>query len=279
MNSLKYVGLISSFMLAVSVAGCRHDAKAAWADVAKDCAFSDLNGEKILFFGPSNSIGPGSIWRQASEAGGGYRVRWESASVPSGAEWMRNGSEFQCQGNNITKFTGAATTTFASDIAPLSAELKAELEKAKSVEVKVAMMKWDTLVEGPFEQAVLALPADAPLKKDLAKPGRLVMYRALLIRGFEAKLSFDTVVGGDVSAKIKDGVLQSINGELGAGLNARWDSNKNLYLSSPSDFYVAGELVEFDMDGGFASGGNSPFSEPVDIKADADIGLEVRSQQ
>lgn len=255
---------------------CNHDdAKTAWSAVAKDCAVSDLNGSKVLFFGPSNVLGPGSIWREAAaDAGGGYRVRWDSNAIPDGKNWSKGGGEFACQGNRSTKLSAGASAGFASDIAPLSADAKADFEKAKSVEVKASMMKWDLLVEGPFEQAVVGLPASNAIKQDLAKPGRLVMYRALKVRGFEAKLTFDTKTGAELQGKYKGGVLKSVNGELGAGLNFKWVNDGELVLSAPADFYVAGELVRFDSGGGFAAAGKSPFSQPVDVSPNAKLSVE-----
>lgn len=257
-------------------AGCNDGgSKTAWTAVAKDCAVSDLNSSKMLFFGPSNVLGPGSIWREASPSdGGGYRVRWDSTALPPEPKWSKGGGEFSCQGSKRTSFSGGATASFASDLAPLSADIKADFSKAKNIEVKASMMKWDLLLEGPFEQTVVGLPAGSPVKQDLAKPGRLVLYRALKVSGFEAKLTFDNSTSGELKAKYTGGALKSVNGALGVGMNLKWTSANELELSAPSDFYIAGELVRFDAGGGFAAAGKSPFSLPIDVAVDSKLGVD-----
>ncbi|WNF47371.1 hypothetical protein RHP75_02705 [Pseudomonas sp. SG20056] len=273
MKVKKSIVTVAMLSLLAVVVGCKHNAKNAWADVAKNCAYSDLNGKKILFFGVSNSIGPGSVWREATD-GGGYRLRLDSSKIPGSSNWVKNGSEFDCQGSSSTKLSGGAVVDFASSVAPLSADLKTEFSKAKSVEVKVSKLNTVLIEEVGFEQAVKALPPASPEKDEMSKPGRLVMYRAILVSGFEAKLSFDTDVGAELSAKLKDGALQSINGELGAGVNVRWISNKELVLSSPNSFYIAGELAKFDTGGGFASASQSPSVETIDIQKNPSVEVE-----
>ncbi|MFU2327896.1 hypothetical protein [Pseudomonas sp. NFX98] len=268
----KAIATLAVLPLLVAASGCKHDSKSAWADVAKNCAYSDLNENKLLFFGASNSIGPGSIWRLVPD-GGGYRLRWDSNKVPG--DWIKPGQEFDCQGSESTKLTGGATVDFASGIAPLSASLKSELSKAKSVEVKVSKLKTILIEEGEFEQAIIALPQSSPLKQDLTRPGRLIMYQAVLVSGLEAKLVFDTAVGAEVGAKLKDGVVQSINGDLGAGLNVKWISKNELVLSSQNPFYIAGELAKFDTGGGFASANKSQSWETVEIQEKHSIGVET----
>lgn len=276
-NSSYAIGSAVALAFAAVILGCKDpDTKAGWMSVAKACAVSDLNGTKVLFFGPSNVLGPGSIWREASAAdGGGYRVRWDSNALPAEPKWSKGGGEFACQGSKKTSFSGGATAGFASDLAPLSADIKADFAKAKNVEVKASMMKWDLLLEGPFEEAVLGLPSNSLVKQDLAKPGRLVLYRALKVSGFEAKLTFDNSTSGDLKAKYTGGALKAVNGELGVGMNMKWTSANELEISAPSDFYIAGELVKFAAGGGFAASGKSPFSPPIDVAADAKLGVDT----
>lgn len=268
----KNIVAVTLLSLLAAVSGCKHDSKSAWADVAKGCAYSDLNSKKLLFFGASNLIGPGSVWRVAPE-GGGYRLRWDSNKVPG--NWTKLGEEFDCRGSESTKLTGGATVDFASSIAPLSANLKSELSKAKRVEVTIETMRMVVIEEGEYEKEIIALPQSNPLKEDLARPGRLIMYRAILVTGFKAKLEFDTETGAELSGKLKDGVVQSINGDLGAGVSIKWISNKELMLSNPKSFYIAGELAKFDTGGGFASGNKSRFSETIEVQKEPNVGVET----
>lgn len=274
MNSARSLNVAIVIIGVAFLGGCAEGAKTAWTAVAKDCAVSDINGKNVLFFGPSNVLGPGSVWRVAPpENGGGYRARWDSTALPQEPKWSQGGGEFTCQGGKKTKFSGGATATFAANLAPLSADARADFSRAKDVEVKASMMKWDFILEGPFEQVIVGLPASSPIKQDLANPGRLVLYRALKVSGFEAKLLFDNSTGGELQAKYKDGALKSINGDLGAGLNFKWTSANELVIAAPSDFYIAGELVKYTA-GGFAAGTKSPFSPPVEIPAGAKLDVD-----
>ncbi len=261
---------IISLTIVFFITGCRHDMEEAWSDVAKNCAFSELNSDKALFFGPSNALGPGSVWRKMdSQDGGGYRVRWDSTSIPDSTSWIKAGREFDCEGKTVTKFSGSASAAFTTDLTPFSADVKSELGKAKNVDVKISMMRWDTILEGPFEQKIMSLPDTSPIKLDINKDGRLVMYRALLVRGFKAKLSFDTATAAALNAKLKDGVLKPINGDLGAALNVKWEKSEELTLTSVDDFYVAGELSKYSSTG-FASSG-SWFSPTIDVEKNAKV--------
>jgi len=275
MNRMQTLFALSLAACLPLLSACNDSGKTAWTSVAEDCAVSDLNGKKILFFGPSNVLGPGSIWRQPSaENGGGYRVRYKSDAIPNQSSWSSSGGDFACQGNRTTTLTGGATAGFASDLAPLSAETKADFERAKTAEIKVQKMRWDMLLEGPFENAILALPADNSVRQDLTKPGRYILYRALKVQGFEAKLSFDTKTGAELQSKYTGGALKSVNGEFGAGLSFKWLNESELVISAPNDFYIAGELVRFESGGGFANAGKSRFSPPVDVVPGSKLSVE-----
>lgn len=245
-KSITLLLMVTSMLLT----GCNDS---PWSLIAEDCAVNDLNGEKVLYFGPSNVLGPGSVWREASaDAGGGYRARWDSTSIPTQSVWAKMGAEFTCQGSKTTKISGGAAAKVSSQLTPLNGEVAADLSRATSVEVKASKMAWDVLLEGPYEQAVLQLESNSPIRQDLEKTGRLVMYRALKVQGFEAKMSFDKSAAAELKAKYSGGALQALNGELGAGLNVKWASETEMVITSPGDFYVAGELVRYEPTG-FAS--------------------------
>jgi hypothetical protein len=261
--------LLGSAML---LAGCKDN---PWHLLAKDCAVNDLNGDKVLYFGPSNVLGPGSVWREASaDAGGGYRVRWDSTAIPTPATWAKTGAEFTCQGSKTSKISGGATAKFTSQLAPLNGQVAADLSRATSVEVKASKMKWDLLLEGPYEQAVRQLAANSAIRQDLEKPGRLVMYRALKVQGFEARMSFDRSAAAELQAKYSGGALQKLNGELGAGLNVKWTSETEMVITAPGDFYVAGELVPYETTG-FAS--VAAAAKVMNIKKDVPVASEKQN--
>ncbi|ANY16965.1 hypothetical protein [Bordetella pseudohinzii] len=236
---------------ALTLQGCAPTVKTAWSTVALHCAGSDIDGNApLLFFGPSNALGPGSIWRQADAAtGGGYRVRWRDHAIPGAQDWSIPGRSFTCNGKDAVKLSGKAAAAFGSDILRISGQMQADIALAKQVEFKAASMRWDEVVEGPFEHAVGKLPGNNPVKQDLSKPGRLVLYRALKVYGFEAKLIFDTPVGATLQSRYPGNMVLPGHDTLSANLS--WRSQSELHISVPNGFYVAGQLVPFDAQDGF----------------------------
>lgn len=224
--------------------------KTAWSTVAQRCAESDLDGDTTLFFGPSNSLGPGSIWRLAgASTGGGYRVRWRDQAVPGARTWSLPGRAFSCEGMDAIKLSGEAVGQFSADILPVSGQMQTDLALARQVEFRTASMRWDEVLEGPFEEAVAKLPSGNPVKEDLSKPGRLVLYRALKVYGFEAVLTFDAPVAEKLRARYHSHVVLPGHDTLSANLT--WTSRSELRVTVPSGFYVAGQLVPFNAEQGF----------------------------
>ncbi|MFS8977247.1 hypothetical protein PO002_22505 [Cupriavidus necator] len=260
--------------------GCAHDAKTTWTDVAKKCAVSDINGNNLLFFGPSNALGPGSVWREASKDEGGFRVRRDSNQYPDRKTWFQEGRTFDCEATKTSKFTGDAAVGFTSGLSILSADAKADFSKAKEVSVKTNKMRWDQLFEGNFEDAVSRMQKTDPAYQDLLTPGRLVLYRALMIDGFEARLVFDSNVGSELSGKYKPNTTGYLNSsEFGAKFSFKWENQENLIISTPSgsSIYIAGELVPFTSMGTFSApppGDGMPHKEVLRIPENPPIGID-----
>ncbi len=77
---LKKTILLLSFITLLSVSFVKgQDVGKAWKSVFKNCSSADIMGDNILFFGPSNKIGLGSVWRKNSS--GGYNPRLELSSL------------------------------------------------------------------------------------------------------------------------------------------------------------------------------------------------------
>lgn len=258
---------IPLFILALSgvllLQGCAKNLKSAWETVASRCAVSDIDGNHTLFFGASNSLGPGSIWRKApADSGGGYRVRWRATDIPTTHDWALAGQNFSCDGTSSLVLSGDLAANFSADILPVTGELQTDLSKADNVQVNTTTMRWDNVVEGPFEETIAQLPDTDPLKEDLAQPGRLVLYRALQVQGFNAVLTFKRNIAENLKGKYPNSMVLPGHATLSA--NLKWVNETALHIAVPSGFYIAGQLVPFNTQTGFMSDPGG--AKPVEVR-------------
>ena len=239
-------------------------AKDAWNAVVKNCATTDLSGATIQYFGPSNNVGPGSIWRPGPE--GGYRLRYNLGDMPGEKTFITRGEAYKCDGSRATFFGLKAAAGLTSPLTPTSAELSNDFKKAKSIEVQVQAMAWDLIREGPFESYVKTLPVGSgSIRDDLDRGDRLVLYRALRISGYAAQLKFSASDAASLKAKYSGPLPKALTGDVGAELSANWTDETTLKLSSSNDFFIAGELVPYAATGFAATG--SAFGKPVQASA------------
>jgi hypothetical protein len=267
-NSWTIAALIAAAALTFS--GCSaSDAKSAWNDIVKKCAKSDLNAKEILYFGPSNNVGPASIWRTVDT--GGYRLRWTSADMPGAEVAVLKGNEMSCQGTAKHDFSGKASAGLVTSITPASGEVAAEFGRARKVTVNADALAWDTLKEGPFEQYVRGLPDTNPIKQELGTNTRLVSVRALRVQGFSAELEFTATEAASLKAKYQGALPAQLTGELNAGLQGQWKNETTLKITA-QDFYIAGEFGQYRATGFAAAEG--AVSDAIEIKNRSDLGRE-----
>lgn len=263
--------LIATFVAVITMglSGCKQDAKAAWNDIVKKCAKSDLNGSKVLYFGPSNNVGPGSIWRVPE--GGGYRLRWTLGDMPGSEVALLPGNEVSCAGVAKTDFSGKASAGLLTSVTPASGEAAVEFGRARKITANADSLSWDILKEGPFEQYVRELPATSSIKQELGTNTRLVAVRALRVKGFSAELEFSASQAASLKAKYQGQLPAQLTGELNLGLEGTWVNETTLKIAA-KDFYIAGELGKYEA-AGFAAADN-PVSDAVDIKDGNKLGRE-----
>jgi hypothetical protein len=199
-----------------------------------------------LYFGASNNIGPGSIWRKRPAPQEGYSPRWIIKDAP-----VNKGSTSNCTGTAAAQAEFGGGATLQNAVTPVTGTLGIEFKRAQKVVLRPTGFRWDDVLEGPYE-AYLQKQASGDIKADMTPANmRLVMQRALWVNGLSADLEFDSSTGVDVKGKVKEGPLAV--SELGFNANAKWTGNTKLTLTSTEGFYIAGEMVAFS--GGFAGPG------------------------
>ena len=254
------------------VAACdEDDVKTAWDNVLRKCVVSDLLGYTVIYFGPSNPIGPGSIWRD--DGSGGYRVRWTLDDMPGNTDFIINGNPYNCDETSPTKFSLKAALGLIGTVSPASDELSNDFQKAKNIEIKATSVAWDIIREGPYGAYVEKLPADGGVREDLGKGDRLILYRALRVRGYSAKLEFSSEDAARLKAKYSGQLPKPLTGAVGAELSASWSEDNTLTLSSAKDVYIAGALAPYSAIG-FAGAPRSRFGKLKDIGEVKSIVIE-----
>lgn len=266
-------------LIITPVGFANNDAKKVWKDVIKKCATSDLLGKKVLFFGLSNTAGPGSILRKrASTEGGGYGFRWSLEDLePNSANWPELFTKppanlVGCSGTSEKKTNIKAGLVLESVVVPLTGGLSVDFNRAKKVTVGVQHYKWDTLDEGPFVLKIDSLPTESRIRQDLNRPDRLVITRALKVKGITADLEFTSGDALALQGKYNDQAPVRVGDVT---FNASWTGSgrTTLHLESPAESYLAGELSSYRSIG--FSGSTSRLQSMSKVETNARVVREV----
>lgn len=249
--------LAASITLMISVAGCAKAATARqmYRDVLRKCTNADQIGGRELYMGPSNPVGPGSVWRRAA---GGYNLRWTlDRAIPNESErqqLIQPGTDASCQGVSITK-SKLAPSFSISGIVPVTGELSGDLSAARTVTLSTDFWRWDQIQELPYESAINQLRSNGShYALDLSQPDRFVVGKALRVRGITAELSFDATRIGTLKAKYPAlAIAPGATADLGGGVSASWSNQTTLKMQSGGDFYIAVQLYPWS-ETGLASG-------------------------
>jgi len=219
------------------------DARAVWKEGIKRCAQNDLLGPNVFYFGPSNSLGPGTVFQPFASGGTQESFLLESYIKPPDRVISPNPAVFTCSAQRAVKSNIGAELPLDAAL-PVGASVGAHLKRARTVKVWADELQWVSLLTGEYRQAVIGLPDSNAVKQAISKEGHLVLARALRVKGMKAELEFATDVGADVKAKVPD-----ISGDKEVKLNGSWDGNTKLTLTATSDFFIAGELRRWSETG------------------------------
>ena len=255
------VCVVLTWSCLLGFAWSQNDARATWKKVLSKCAKSDLVGKKVLYFGPSNAAGVGTVLRQKED--GGYGVRWFLKDLSSDGDLVILGKSSDCSGESSTSTTLSAGLILNMLAAPLGGDLDLDLKKATKTTVKVSGWTWDSLKEGSYEAAVRNSQSD--YAADLKKPKRFLIERALRIQGLTADVEFSRDVAAGLNLKYK-GTLPG-GGDAAAKLKGDWVNGTTLRITSESDPYIAGELATYSESGLSGSGARLIPVESVPDKA------------
>ena len=244
----------------------------AWNKVLNTCASSDLLGKNVIYFGPSNNVGPGSVWRK--NANGSYELR---RLTPTTEKWrgiIKPGTRSTCLNMEMASWSANSKLLLESRLAPIEGELAGLLSKATEVTVKIDGWSLDQLIEGPFEDIVFSLPSQDKYRKDLLADNRLIITKSVRIKGFVTDLKFSKEDALKLKVKLTSHLTRRL-GNYGIDVKANSLSDNVLRVTSSEEFYIAGEFGKFTPSG-FALGGSTYSIEPVSIIGDPPVGVDIR---
>jgi hypothetical protein len=210
----------------------------AWNQVFADCGKSDLFGSRMLYFGPSNNVGPGSVWRRESD--GSLRLRFELAdAIPDNgkrAKLIRVNDAAKCDRNKKRSWNISLGLPFVNRL--VDAALSAEFGRAQKATVSIKGYAVDLLKEVPFKIALQDKSIPAEYRDDLSKDDRIIFENSIRISGLQVELEFEPKVGAEVRGKYKG--QQFNTGDEGAKLSVKWSGDSKVTLETEQDVYIGG---------------------------------------
>jgi len=203
---MRRIALLVVLTLSIGRIAFGADATSAWRDVLQKCAASDLLGRRqVLFFGVSNTVGPGSVWRFSDDRS--VRLLFElSDAVPSPddrTKLMVISPMSQCVGKASSNWNLRFGLPFSTPINSLAANIAAILGRAKSVTVSVDGFGMDVLKEVPWREAFRRLGASGSSNvyySVLFEDGSVLAENVVKVRGLKAVFTYDRALSADVAA-------------------------------------------------------------------------------
>jgi hypothetical protein len=210
----------------------KNNSQEAWRAVLKNCATSNLLGSNVVYFGASNRVGPGSIWRKATD--GSYRLFYELSDLESDDEKRKKlvilNNDVSCQGDATSDWSIKVGLPFESSAIALKADVSADLKMARNVKVAITAYAMDELKEGLFEDVIRNNP------RLNQTPGVFVIAEnAIRVNGFSADFTFTEDVANQIRPKYDNNYISL---KEGATLKSDWTSKTNLKMTATDPFYI-----------------------------------------
>lgn len=249
-------------------------AREAWDSVLSKCTESETIPTKhVVYLGPSNRIGPGSIWTEK----GRYRPEWlledlinASRGLLSEESVLILGGEADCSGGVTTSWELSASVLLeeqtGTEESKLQADLEAELDTATEISIAITTWKHDQLKRGLYRDWLRSADASTIRDSLFSDPEAqvLIMDSAILVSGFKATITLDQAAKARLEKDYDPEKLARL--KVAGKFTANWTQEGNLELSSEKDFYIGGTFASLKSDGTLAmldTGGDNlnPFGD------------------
>ena len=276
------VTLLIVYLLFLTTYCSSQSVKKSWQKVLKNCGRTETFGKYSLFFGPSNTIGLGSVWRKTENKG--YSPRFELEDLISDstqrARIIKRGQVTEtCKTLRDVEWTSRSSIPFLGKIFKLDGEVSAQLNKARRTTLSVDNLSLDVIKELPFELAIKNITEkdnDNPYVKDLLlNENRLLVTKAYRLTGMEVKLDFDPEVIDSLKSKYPEGAQIKLGGENGLDVSFNFKAANQLTLKLPNEVYIVGELARISKGGTIQLTSSSTIKfrlKPIKVDEEASIG-------
>jgi hypothetical protein len=225
------------------------------------CDADDFATGKVVFFGLTNNLGPGTIMKRYAGNGIGPEVPIDSlvADQTSASAVIHRGVNWTCAlGDSLAR---AFNANGALGILPVDAAMSAKLARAFRIDVTVDSVRWDDLLAGPY-RAVVDHLSDASLKADLLGGRTLMVSRAFAAKGIKVTALFDGSTGAGAKAALGEGPRIFTEGKVTAAVNLAWEGTTKLVMTTPAEVYIAGQFRRFGAGTSPAGDGTVEATDP-----------------
>jgi hypothetical protein len=243
----------------------------AWKKILKPCSKSDIFSKEVIFFGPSNSLGVGSVWKMQEALSPGSTLSDIVRTPEERAGVVTAGGDYSCSGVKRKKWSlklaiplaiGGEPATVAG--VKLDIDISATLSRAKTIRVTASRARLEMLLQTRYEAHMNGLPKTDIFWRDLATNQRFVTTKSLAVKGLSFDFEVGTAVVSTLQAKLKSGDKVSF-GEKGATFTVDYSDSKTVRFNSESENHVGG-VVRPVIDGKVAAGGSDPRLMILDVQ-------------
>jgi hypothetical protein len=183
------------------------DATSTWIDIIKACAPGQTIGKNVLFFGFSDDVGPGSVWRVADDKS--LRIKFElSDAFPKKDDqdnMIKAGKLIKCSANAAHDWNLKFGLPFTMHADALSVNIGAILGSAKNVRVSITGTSTDLLKEVNWQKGFAGLLDNDPYLTTIKQTtGLLLAENVVKVVGLTATFSYDRDLSGDLQVQFKN---------------------------------------------------------------------------
>jgi len=275
---------MKKILLALLLVFCIQELKAQnlkkeWMKVLQACNAGQTFGNETVFFGPSNSIGIGSVWRKTDSKG--YNPRFELSDIVIDSTVRksiikRGVTTSQCAPNKNNAWESSISVPVLGPIFNLTG-LDLLLHKARKTTISVENLAVDMVKEVPFEQAIAALAKKDPQNPYILdifnNPGRLVVTKAYRLTGMSIKLDYDPKDLDSLKTKYPTGGSITLGGDKGIKVEFSYKSTTDVTIKLPAEVYIAGEFSRLINGTINLNSGSKPSVQLIKVKLDPQASI------